>query len=180
MKTVILAITALLAVSASAQAQSAIEMALTAAPARAREGATVIEWNADYTYETLKEGTSRLVCYDRSGERDRRPFAVQCTSMGNLDRVAQNRRFRAETADGAEERAMTTAAEADGTRAQVEYGSLWLAASGPDQASAAIHTTVAVPGATAESTGFPITREAGGVYLMAAGTAGAHLMIPGR
>lgn len=180
MKSFILAVVCLLTVSATAHAQSAIEMALAAAPARAREGATVIRWNADYTYETLKEGTNQLVCYDRSDERDRQPFAVQCTSKANLDRVAQNRRFRVETADGAEERAMITAAEADGTRASVEYGSMWLAMSGADQASAGMHTTIAVPGATAESTGFPVTREAGGAYLMAAGTGGAHIMVPGR
>ena len=180
MKSIILAAIGFLVLSGSAYAQSEIEAALTAAPARAREAATVIKWNADYTFETLKEGTSHLVCYDRSTERGRRPFAVQCTTTANLDRVAQNRRFRAETADGAEERAMIAAAEADGTRAEAEYGSIWYARSGDDQESAGMHTTIAVPGATAESTGFPVTREAGGVYLMAAGTAGAHLMVPGR
>ena len=180
MKSFILAVVCLLTVSASAHAQSAIEMALTAAPERAREATTVIKWNADHTYETLQQGTNQLVCYDRSAERDRRPFAVQCTNLANLDRVAQNRRFRAETANTQEENAMIAAAEANGTRAEVAYGSLWIARSGPDQASAGIHTTIAVPGATAESTGFPTTRAGGGAYLMAAGTGGAHIMVPGR
>ena len=99
----------LLAIPAGANAQTmteTIDGALAAAPSRAREGAGVIKWNADYTYETLKEGTNRLVCFYRSGEQRRRPFAVQCTSVANLDRVAQNRRFRAESADAAEERAI--------------------------------------------------------------------------
>jgi hypothetical protein len=180
MKSLILAAAGLLVISTTAHAQSAIDMALHAAPSGARSGATVIQWNADHTYETLQEGTNHLVCYDRSGERDRQPFAVQCTSLTNLDRVAQNRRFRAMTINGAEETALITAAEANGTRAEVEYGSVWLASSGADQSGAGVHMTVAVPGATAESTGFPTTRGSGGVYLMAAGTGGAHLMIPGR
>ena len=183
MKSFILVVVGLFSFTASAHAQSAaqtISMALAAAPGRASEGATVVKWNGDHTYETLKEGTNQLVCYDRSDERDRAPFAVQCTSLANLDRVAQNRRFRAMTADGAEERAMITAAEANGTRAEVEYGSIWFAMAGPDQASARMHTTIAVPGATAESTGFPVNRSAGGAYLMAAGTGGAHIMVPGR
>jgi hypothetical protein len=180
MKSFILALICLLTVSASAQAQSAIDVALAPLPARAREGATVIKWNADHTYESIKEGTSQLVCYDRSSERDRRPFAVQCTSMANLGRVAQNRLFRTRTADGTEERAMIRAAEANGTRASVEYGSMWIAMSGADQASARIHTTIAVPGATAASTGLPVTRDSGGAYIMEAGTGGAHIMIPGR
>ena len=73
MKSFILALICLLTVSASAQAQSAIDVALAPLPARAREGATVIKWNADHTYESIKEGASQLVCYDRSSERDRRP-----------------------------------------------------------------------------------------------------------
>jgi hypothetical protein len=71
--------------------------ALAAAPRPLRDGATVIQWKADSTYETLKKGTNRLVCYDRSGEPGRQPFAVQCTSIGNLDRIVQNRKFEAMT-----------------------------------------------------------------------------------
>jgi hypothetical protein len=180
MKSFILAVVCLLTVSASAQAQSEIDMALAPLGERARGSATVVHWNADYTYETLKEGTSQLVCYDRSSERDRSPFAVQCTTLSNLDRVAQNRRFRVETTDRASESALIEAAEANGTRAEVAYGSMWMAMSGDDMASAGLHYTIAVPGATAESTGFPTTRAGGGTYLMAAGTGGAHIMVPGR
>ena len=38
------------------------ERALAAAPRQMREGATVIRWKADFTYETIKKGTNRLVC----------------------------------------------------------------------------------------------------------------------
>lgn len=177
MKRTILVLT-LLSIPIGASAQETIEGALAAAPGRAREDAAVIKWNGDFTYETLKEGTNRWVCYHRSGDPGRQPYAVQCTSVANLDRVAQNRRFAAEAEDRQALNAMVAAAEADGTREAVEYGSMWIAANGPDQASAGRHITVAVPGATTESTGFPDSREAGGVYLMAAGTGAAHLMVP--
>lgn len=137
--------------------QETIERALAAAPARARDDATVIRWNDDHTYDTLKEGSDRLVCYDPSSEARRAPFDVQCTSVANLPRVAQNRTFRAESADRQEENALVEAAEADGTRIAPEYGSLWISMRGDDQAGAGIHTTIAVPGATSESTGFPTT-----------------------
>ena len=183
MKHIILVVFGVGSIQASATAQTAaepIERALAAAPRRAREGAAVIKWNADYTYETLKEGTNRLICHDRSDERGRRPFAVLCTSVANIDRLVQNRRFRMESADREEERAMVTAAEGDGTRAVPEYGSVWIHMDGPDQASARIHTTIAVPGATTESTGLPDNRSAGGAYIMAAGTSAAHVLVPGR
>ncbi len=183
MKHIILVVVGVVSIQASANAQTAaeaLEHALVAAPRRAREGATVIKWNADFTYETLKEGTNRMLCYDRSDERGRRPFAVLCTSVANIDRLAQNRRFRMESAARDEERAMVNAAEEDGTRAVPEYGSVWIHMDGPDQASARIHTTIAVPGATTESTGLPDNRSAGGAYIMAAGTSAAHIMVPGR
>lgn len=157
-----------------------IERALAAAPARAREATAVIRFRADYTYETLKEGTNRLFCYDRSDERGRRDFAILCTSIANIERVAQNRRFRMESANAQEERALVAAAEENGTRPIPEYGSIWIHMEGNDQASAGIHTTVAVPGATTESTGLPDNGRSGGAWIMAAGTSGAHIMVPGR
>ena len=102
---------------------------------------------------------------------------MQCTSVGNLDRVAQNRRFQAES-ENAE--AMQDAAEANGTRVKPEYGSVWISMNGPDQASARIHTTIAVLGATTESTGLPDTPRQNGAWIMDAGTTTAHIMTPGH
>ncbi len=183
MKRIILVVVGVLAVPSGANAQTdaqMIENALAAAPARARDDAAVIKWNADFTYETLKEGTNRMVCYDRSGDEGQRPFAVQCTSVGNLDRVAQSRRFAAESADRGAIRAFVDAAEAAGTRVLPEYGSVWITMSGDDMASARTHTTIAVPGATTESTGLPDNGRAGGAYIMNAGTSTAHIMTPGH
>ena len=171
-----------LAVSTSALAQAPapeIERALAAAPRQMKEGATVIKWKADNTYDTVKKGTNRLVCYDRTGEPGMQPFAVQCTSIANLDRVAQNRKFAA-IADKTARQAALDAAEKDGTRVKPEYGSVWLTMSGPDQEHARIHTTVAVPGATTQSTGLPDNNKQGGVWIMNAGTTTAHLMTPGE
>src|SRR2546430_10538924 len=98
MKRIVLFVLGVMCVSTSAIAQTdaeRIERALAAAPRQMKEGATVIKWKADNTYDTLKKGTNRLVCYDRSGEPGQQPFAVQCTSLANLDRVAQNRKFEA-------------------------------------------------------------------------------------
>jgi hypothetical protein len=170
-----------LAVSTSAFAQAegeALERALAAAPRQMKEGATVIKWKADGTYDTLKKGTNRLVCYDRSGEPGQQPFAVQCTSVANLDRVAQNRKFEA-IADKAARQAAIDAAEKDGTRVKPEFGSVWLTMNGADQAHARIHTTIAVPGATTQSLGLPDNNKQGGVWIMNAGTSTAHLMTPG-
>lgn len=168
-------------VSPSAFAQTTaetIDRALAAAPRQMKEGATVIKWKPDNTYETLKKGANRLVCYDRSGEPGQQPFAVQCTSVANLDRVAQNRKFEA-MSDKAARQAALDAAEKDGTRVKPEYGSVWLTMNGPDQAHARIHTTIAVPGATTVSTGLPDKPGQGGVWIMNAGTTTAHIMTPG-
>jgi hypothetical protein len=177
---IVLAAAALPATSAAQSTDQVVEHALARVPGGGRESAAVIKWNADYSYQTLKEGTTGLVCYDRSSERGRRAYAIQCTSRANLDRVAQNRKFRAESTDGAGERALVAAARTGGTRAEGEYGSVWYRIEGNDMESARVHTTIMVPGATTASTGLPTTRDAGGAYIMGAGTDGAHIMVPGR
>lgn len=177
------ALVIVLSVGTSLVAQSPaelIEQAVGASPVQFSGQATIIKWNADHTYDTVREGTNQLVCYDRSDERDRSPFAAQCTNVTNLERVAQNRLFRAETTDTEGERALIAEAEANGTRVQPEYGSMWFRMDGQDAASARLHATIAVPGATTASIGLPESREAGGAWLMAAGTSAAHIMIPGR
>jgi hypothetical protein len=40
--------------------------------------------------------------------------------------------------------------------------------------------TVAMPGATTQSTGLPDNPKQGGIWIMNAGTTTAHLMIPGH
>ena len=182
MRRIVLFVLGVLVISTSAFAQTpeeTIERALAAAPRQMKEGATVIKWKADNTYDTLKKGTNRLVCYDRSGEPGQQPFAVQCTSLANLDRVAQNRKFEA-IADKTARQAAIDAAEKDGTRAKPEFGSVWLTMNAPDKEHATrVHTTVAVPGATAQSMGLPDNNKQGGVWIMNAGTSTAHLMVPG-
>src|SRR5881409_4134723 len=106
MKRVIVVALSILAISAAAFAQSSAEIdkALLPAPRQLKEGATVIKWKPDFTYETLKKGTNRLVCYDRSGQPGQQPFAVECTSVANLERVAQSLKIEA-IADQKERRA---------------------------------------------------------------------------
>src|SRR3989441_11181083 len=102
MKRMIPVVLSILAVSAVAFAQTpaeTIEKALLAAPRQMKEGATVIKWKPDFTYETLKKGTNKLVCYDRTGQPGQQPFAVECTSMANLDRVAQSLKIEATVPD---------------------------------------------------------------------------------
>src|ERR1700730_4298762 len=156
----------------------AIDKALLAAPANMRDGATVIKWKADFTYETLRKGTNRLVCYDRSGLPEQQPVSIECTSVANLDRVAQNLKFES-VGDKIKTQALLDAAEKDGTRVKPEYGSVWYHMLGPDREHARTHVTIAVPGATPQSLGRPDNNKQGTVWIMNAGTSTAHLMTPG-
>jgi hypothetical protein len=168
----------LLAMSASFSAQSPdIDTPLLAAPANLREGATVIKWKSDFTYDTLKKGTNRLVCYDRTGQPGQAAFSLECTSIANLDRVAQNLKFEAM---GDKKQAMLDAAEKDGTRVKPEFGSVFYNLGGADRERARPHMTIAVPFATTQSLGLPDNNKQGGVWIMNAGTSTAHLMIPGH
>src|SRR5688572_32695317 len=62
--------------------QADVDVALLAAPANLRDQATVIKWKPDFTYDTLRKGTNRLVCYNRSGQAGHQPFAIKSTTIG--------------------------------------------------------------------------------------------------
>jgi len=166
-------------VPAPAAAPGPHDRATAAAPRNLREGALVIKWKADGTYDTLRPGTNRLVCYDQSGEPAEAPFASQCTSIGNLDRVKQNKQIEAKEADRAKRDAMFAELEKGGTRVKPEFGSVFYSLNGPDQATARLHVTIAVPGATTATLGLPDNNKMGGAWIMNAGTSTAHIMTPG-
>ena len=170
--------TLVLTAIAFAQTSEDIDKALLPAPRNLKEGATVIKWKSDFTYDTLRKGTNRLVCYDRSGQPGQQPFAVECTSIANLDRVAQSLKVEA-MGDAKAVRAAFEALEKEGKWTKPEFGSLWIHFSGQTQAQARMHVTVAVPGATTQSLGFPDNGNQGGLWIMNAGSSAAHLMTPG-
>jgi len=171
------------AVALTAQAPAApspYDYILAAAPANQRADATVIKWNkADFTYETLKKGTNKMVCYDRSGFPLQQAFSIECTSTGNIERVAQNMKAEA-TGDKAKSEAMLADMEKNGTRVKPEYGSVWFHLMGADKDHVRNHMTVALPGATTATTGLPDNGRSGGAWIMNAGTTTAHLMVPGE
>jgi hypothetical protein len=185
MKTILPIALSMLAVSAAAlaQDQAAIDKALMAAPGNTKAAASVIKWKADYTYDTLKKGTSQMVCYDKTGMPTvRDPFMAECTVMGNLPRVAQNLKIEA-IADAKARQAAFDAAEKDGTRVKPVFGSVWYHAMGTDgEHITRTHMTIAVPGATTQTLGLPESAAAanGGIYIMNAGTTTAHIMTPGE
>jgi hypothetical protein len=163
-----------------AQAQDpALDKALLAAPAQAKAGATVIKWKSDFTYDTLRKGTNRLVCYERPVAPGGQPFSVECTSIANLERVAQS--LKTETiVDPKERQAAFEALEKAGKWTKPEFGSVFYNLTGADQATARPHATIAMPGATMQSLGLPESGTQGGAWIMYAGSSAAHIMLPGH
>ena len=103
---------------------------------------------ADFTYEVLRRGPGRMICYDLTGFPGERPWSVECTSSdANLPRIMQNRAFaemgaKATPLLGEDDprraglpvlsssgtggiRDLVVAAGKDGTRELSEVGSIW-------------------------------------------------------
>lgn len=150
---------------------------LAGAPVAQREGAGVLKWKPDFTYDTLKPSTNQIVCYDQSGWPLQQAFSIECTHVGNLPRVAQNYRFEA-SGDRARRNALVAEAEKNGTRITPVFGSIWHHLYGPDKDHVLHHMTVATPGATGATLGLPETGAANGAWVMDAGTSSAHIMLP--
>jgi hypothetical protein len=182
MKRAILAVTGVLALTAGAFAQTPagnFDAAVAAAPAAMKDGAMVIKWKADGSYDTLRPGTNRMVCYDQAGDAGEQPVSSQCTSVGNLDRVKQNKVYEAKIADRAAREAALAELEKNGQRVKPEFGSVFYTRQGKDAANTRMHVTIAVPGATTATLGLPDNNKMGGAYIMNAGTSTAHIMTPG-
>jgi hypothetical protein len=223
MKLVSLFVLGVMAVAMSAQAQiieerrrtvtnDPIQKPLLAAPnAAMAKDATVIKiirnpnagkvvTAADFTFEVLRSGPGRMVCYDLSGWPGEEPWSVECTSSdANLPRVMQNRAFAEMGAKATPKigegdksvpvlsssssggiRDLVLAAEKDGTRVLPEVGTIWYNLRGKSQETAVWHTFIAMPNHTAAQVGLPNNRDAGGAWLMFEGTPEAHIMVGGR
>jgi hypothetical protein len=180
LKTIAVAVMLAFGAGTIATAQDpALEKALLAAPRQMKDAATVIKWKSDFTYDTLRKGTNRLVCYERPVPPGQPAFSVECTSIANLERVAQS--LKTETiADPMARRAAFEEMEKAGKWTKPEFGSVFYNLTGQDQATARSHVTIAVPGATKATLGLPEDGSQGGVYIMNAGTSAAHLMTPGH
>lgn len=180
----LVAVAACMAVASSAYAQTDQEMidrALLGAPAgMVRMNASVVKWGADGKRVVIKQGTNDLVCWDQSVWPGQLPFSVHCTSSKSMDRVDQNRAmyYQYMTREAAEKAIKDL--ETSGKRVLPEYGAGHYGLQGKDQASARSHVTIAVPNATAASMKIPDKPSTSGIWLMDAGTTGAHLMIPGN
>jgi hypothetical protein len=183
MKRILSALVVISALSIGSFAQTpdaAIEKALLAAPRQMSAGATVIKWKSDFTYDTLRKGTNRLVCYERPTQSTTQPFSVECTSIANLERIAQSLKLETTIADPIQRRAAFEALEKEGKWTKPEFGSVFYSMTGADQATARLHTTISVPGATSKTLGMPEDGTQGGAWIMNAGTSAAHIMTPGH
>jgi hypothetical protein len=164
--------------------QADVDKALLAMPPNPnlKNQATVIKWAPDHTYTTLRKGTNNMVCYDRSGFPLQQAFSVECTMLGNLDRVKQNMTVEASAGDRAKAEAEFAELEKSGKRVKPVFGSVFYHWQGADQGTARGHMTIAVPGATAQSLGLADNGRGanGNVWIMNAGTSTAHLMVPGE
>jgi hypothetical protein len=146
-----------------------------------KDGATVIKWKSDFTYDTLKKGTNRLVCYDRPvAPGSQQAFSVECTSIANLPRVSESLKIEASAPDQKARQVAFEAAEKAGKWPKPEFGSVFYNMTGASQAQARSHATIAVPGATAQSLGLPENGQQGGAWIMNAGSTAAHIMMPGH
>src|SRR5258708_5297458 len=114
-------------------AQADVDKALRAAPANLKNQATVIKWSPGHAYTTLRKGTNSMVCYDRSGFPLQQAFSVECTMLGNLDRVKQNMTVEAEGGDRAKAEAQFGELEKSGKRVNPEFSTVFYHCQGPDQ-----------------------------------------------
>jgi hypothetical protein len=156
--------------------------AVLAAPAELREGAAVLGYDAGGKLVTLREGKNAMVCL--ASDPSKTAFNVACYHKDLEPFMARGRELLAQKVTGAKRTEARFQEIKEGKLAMpkeprtlyVLTGSSFDAASGKVQDSY-LRWVIYVPYATPESTGLSTKGSDGAPWLMAPGTAGAHIMI---
>jgi hypothetical protein len=163
-------------------AQVQIAGAVLAAPAELREGAAVLGYDAQGGRMWLREGKNELICL--ATDPAKTAFNVACYHKDLEPFMARGRELLAQNATGAKRSEIRFKEIEDGKLAMpreprtlyVLTGTSFDAASGKVEDSY-LRWVIYVPFATSQSTGLSTKASEGAPWLMAPGTAGAHIMI---
>jgi hypothetical protein len=177
---VIVASTAAAAEVPSAQVQ--IAGAVLAAPVELREGAAVLGYDAQGARVQIREGRNEMICL--ATDPAKTTFNVACYHKDLEPFMSRGRELLAQKVTGAERNKIRFKEVQDGKLLMpreprtlyVLTGTSFDAASGQVR-DAYLRWVIYVPFATSESTGLSTKASDGAPWLMAPGTAGAHIMI---
>lgn len=165
-----------------------VASALAPLPAEFRASATVLRWTAPWVTAPLRPGGGPMICLADNPHVE--GFHVACYHRDLEPFMARGRALRAAgTTARAAVDSIRFAEVASGALPMPAAGMLWQLTGGwdaVDPATGAITGTmrplyvVYLPGATAESTGLPLTAAPGTPWLMSPGTPSAHIMFVPR
>ena len=178
MRSAILGLTILLlpgAVGAQSVEQQIAEAVLPL-PEGLRAGARVITVEADAKHSVLREGTNDWVC---ETDEPTEGFSVSCFRQNFYPLRQRNRELRGQGM-AATERLATVAAEIKSGKLKVADYSMSFHLDGINRRRALPLANVRIPFATPESTGLLTEPDDHRPWLMGAGTASAHIMLPGQ
>ncbi|WP_396623905.1 hypothetical protein [Luteitalea sp.] len=157
--------------------------AVQAAPADQRATATVVGFDAQGKHTTLRPGTGSLVCL--ADDPKAAEFSVACYHKDLEPFMARGRDLAASGTKGRGPATDPRYKEIESgalkmpsvpTLLTIVQGSAFDAAAGT-VANSYTRWVIYTPGATAETTGLPLTPGPGAPWLMFPGTPGAHIMI---
>ncbi len=163
-------------------AEVQIAGAVLAAPADARDGATVLGFDAQGARVKLRDGKGELVCL--ASDPAKATFESDCYHKDLEPFMARGRELLTQKVTGAKRNEIRNKEVEDGKLAMpreprtlyVLTGSRFDAATGKVQDSY-LRWVIYVPFATAQSMGLSTKGSDGAPWIMSGGTAGAHIMI---
>ena len=153
-----------------------IEESLLALPEHMRDGATVAYFDEDKRV-VLREGSNGITC--QPDDPDTPGFAVWCYPQSHAAYTKRWYELAAEGRERAEVDEMITA-EIEDNKLEWPAVAVNYNLRGPSLDTAVPLTVVYVPFSTGESIGVTEERQFNRPWLMLAGTAFAHIMIPGQ
>jgi hypothetical protein len=170
------------ATASAADMQAQISGAILAAPPELREGATVLGYNAQGQLTKIREGKNELICL--ASDPQKTTFNVACYHKDLEPFMARGRELLSQKITGPKRNELRNKEVEDG-KLQMPHeprtlyvltGTNYDAATGKVQ-DQYLRWVLYVPFATPQSTGLSTKATDSAPWLMAPGTAGAHIMI---
>lgn len=151
--------------------------AVLAAPAALRDGATVVEYDAQGERHVLRQGTNTLVC--EPDDPNAEGFLVACYHEGHVPRVNFEKKLAATGMDRMDVfRKRVEAVEAGKIPLPVAGQMQYFLGGDSVETATRRGAAVRMPYGTSDSTGLPDEESSDGIWIMQAGTNRAHVMLP--
>jgi|HubBroStandDraft_1064217.scaffolds.fasta_scaffold403281_2 hypothetical protein len=155
-----------------------IAEAVSPLPESLRDGATVIEYDANWSPNVLRQGSNGITCSHDRPLPNEPPFGVRCVAASVMPQQLMLAKMIGSGMTHTQATAEVRAAKASGKLQTPTVGAMTYLRTGKSAKASTVVWKMLLPGAKAEDLGLPTKPSNGSPYMTSSGTPQAALVMP--